>query len=141
MKYEYKVVTAPTRVLAKRAVAQGNDPAPYTIEVVLNEMGVGGWEYVRSDRVMLEKRSILGRKKVEQDMLVFRRAPRTQGQTPTQTQAQAQLQAAAQSAAQPRNGGGPMILTAEQIRAHRNKPRQPLAAGPRLGAVRAPGSV
>ena len=73
-RYEYKVVPVPERVAAKGA-EKGVDPAAFTVEAMLNDLGLLGWEYLRTDRMTLHKAGILGRSEVEREFLIFRRHP------------------------------------------------------------------
>jgi hypothetical protein len=73
-RYEYKVVPVPGRCAAKGA-EKGVDPAAFTVETMLNDLGLLGWEYLRTDRMTLQKGGILGRSEVEREFLIFRRQP------------------------------------------------------------------
>lgn len=74
-KYEYKVVPAPKECLSRRNIGDADDPIVATIETVMNDLGVAGWEYVRSDTVSMRPAGILGRgRAVSQDIFVFRRS-------------------------------------------------------------------
>lgn len=74
-RYEYKVIPVPTRCLGPRGADAGTDPAAYTVETVLNDLGLQGWEYLRTDCMTLQKGGILGRGEVTREMLIFRRHP------------------------------------------------------------------
>ena len=74
-RYEYKVVPVPEKCLSSKDAAAADDPAAFTVEVVLNDMAVEGWVYIRTDRMTLQKGGILGQKDITRDMMVFRRQP------------------------------------------------------------------
>ena len=74
-RYEYKVVPVPEKCLSSKDAAAADDPAAFTVEVVLNDMAVEGWIYIRTDRMTMQKAGILGQKDVSRDMMVFRRQP------------------------------------------------------------------
>lgn len=73
-RYEYKVVPVPEKYTAKGA-EKGVDPAAFTVEAMLNDLGLLGWEYLRTDRMTVQKGGILGRSEVEREFLIFRRHP------------------------------------------------------------------
>ncbi|MEO1454477.1 MAG: DUF4177 domain-containing protein [Pseudomonadota bacterium] len=75
LKYEYKVVPAPKECLSRRNIGDASDPVIATLETVMNDLGVAGWEYVRSESVSMRPAGILGRgRAMSQDILVFRRS-------------------------------------------------------------------
>lgn len=85
-KFEYRVVPAPRRAVRVKGLRTTEDRFAHALEVLMNEMGAEGWEYVRADILPCEERAGLsGRRTVYQNMLVFRRflgaeedeAPRT----------------------------------------------------------------
>jgi hypothetical protein len=73
-RYEYKVVPVPERYSVKGA-EKGVDPAAFAVEAMLNDLGLLCWEYLRTDRMTLQKGGILGRSEVEREFLIFRRHP------------------------------------------------------------------
>ena len=77
-KFEYKVVRAPSRCLTKKEVEGGADPAAFTLENLLNQAGVAGWEFYRAEQVTLETKGFFSTSRAQHDMLVFRRLPVTQ---------------------------------------------------------------
>lgn len=74
-KYEYKVVPVPARCVPAKEADADIDPAVFTVETLLNDLGVAGWEYVRRDRMTLQTRRWPRRRETTQDMLIFRRVP------------------------------------------------------------------
>lgn len=72
--YEYKVVPAPDRGLKARGVKGPEGRFAHALEVLMNEMGVEGWEYQRAETLPCEERQGLsGKTTVYRNMLVFRR--------------------------------------------------------------------
>ena len=72
--YQYKVVPAPKRGLKARGVSSNEDRFAHALEVVMNDLGAQGWDYVRTDTLPAEERQgLTGRVTVYQNMLVFRR--------------------------------------------------------------------
>lgn len=79
MAYEYKVVPAPVRGEKVRGVKSAADRFARTLTNVMNEMAAEGWDYLRTDTLPAEERSgLTGKTTVFQNMLVFRRAAKTQ---------------------------------------------------------------
>ncbi len=74
-RYEYKVVPVPAKCMSSKGLAPEYDPASQTVEAVLNDLGLQGWEYVRTDRMTLQRPGILGRGEVTREMMVFCRPP------------------------------------------------------------------
>lgn len=73
--YEYKVVPAPKRGLKAKGLRTSEARFANALSAVMNEMGVDGWEYQRTDTLPCEERQgLTGRTTVFQNMLVFRRA-------------------------------------------------------------------
>lgn len=72
--YQYKVVPAPKRGLKARGVTSTEDRFAHALEVVMNDLGAQGWDYVRADILPAEERQgLTGRTTVYHNMLVFRR--------------------------------------------------------------------
>lgn len=72
--FEYKVVPAPMRGLKARGVK--GTPARFAnaFQTVMNDLGVEGWEYQRTDTLPVEERQgLTGKTTTFQNMLVFRR--------------------------------------------------------------------
>ncbi len=73
--FEYKVIPAPTRGDKARGVKATPDRFALTLTLLMNEMGRGGWDYLRADTLPCEERvGLTGSKTTYQNMLVFRRA-------------------------------------------------------------------
>lgn len=74
MRFEYKVVPAPTRGKKARGVKTAADRFAHALAEVMNELAAAGWEYLRTDTLPAEERhGLTGRTTVFQNMLVFRR--------------------------------------------------------------------
>ncbi|MEJ6508397.1 MAG: DUF4177 domain-containing protein [Octadecabacter sp.] len=72
--FEYRVVPAPMRGLKARGVK--GTPARFAnaLQTVMNDLGVEGWEYQRTDTLPVEERQgLTGKTTTFQNMLVFRR--------------------------------------------------------------------
>ena len=75
LKYEYKVVPAPKECLSRRNMGESDDPVVATLETIMNDLGVAGWEFVRSEAVSMRPAGILGRgRSTSQDVWIFRRS-------------------------------------------------------------------
>lgn len=77
-RFEYKVVNAPRRPVAKRqkGVRTPQDRFAKTLTDLINEEARGGWEYLRADTLPVEQKSgmLSSAKEVFQTVLIFRRA-------------------------------------------------------------------
>ena len=74
LKFEYKVVPAPTRGLRAKGVKGAEAKFAHALEAVMNEYGAQGWEYQRTDTLPSEERKgLTGRVTHMRHMLVFRR--------------------------------------------------------------------
>ncbi len=72
--YEFRVVPAPKQGLKAKGVRSNEERFAHALEVLMNEMGAQGWDYVRADILPAEERQgLTGRTTVYQNMLVFRR--------------------------------------------------------------------
>ena len=72
--YEFRVVPAPKQGLKAKGVRSNEERFAHALEVLMNEMGAQGWDYVRADILPAEERQgLTGRVTVYQNMLVFRR--------------------------------------------------------------------
>ena len=72
--FEYRVMPAPMRGLKARGVK--GTPARFAnaLQTVMNDLGVEGWEYERTDTLPVEERQgLTGKTTTFQNMLVFRR--------------------------------------------------------------------
>lgn len=75
--FEYHVIPAPRRARKVKGLKTGHDRFAHEMARVLNEQAEKGWEYVRTDALMVEERSTFGKTRVEEmTVLVFRRAVR-----------------------------------------------------------------
>jgi hypothetical protein len=75
VRFEYKVVPAPTRGVKTKTARTPEDRFAHALAEVMNELGREGWDYVRCDSLPSEERSgLTGRTTVYRNMLVFRRA-------------------------------------------------------------------
>lgn len=73
-KFEYRVVPAPKQGLKAKGVRSHEERFAHALEVMMNDMGAQGWDYVRADVLPAEERQgLTGRVTVYQNMLVFRR--------------------------------------------------------------------
>ena len=70
-RYEYKVVPVPEKCFSAKGADKGSDPVAYTIESVLNDLGLQGWDYLRTDRMTLQRGGILGRGEVEREQFAI----------------------------------------------------------------------
>lgn len=74
LRYEYKVVPAPKKGLRGKGVKGTDGKFAHALEGLMNEHGLEGWEYQRTDTLPCEERSGLTRRTTTyQDLLVFRR--------------------------------------------------------------------
>ena len=72
--YEYKVVPAPKKGLKGKGLKTTDARFANAMMVEMNELGVEGWEYQRTDTLPCEERTGLrGRNTTFLNMLVFRR--------------------------------------------------------------------
>lgn len=120
MRYEYKVLPAPTRGKRARKVKSVEGRFANALELMMNELGQDGWEYVRTDTLPCEKREgFRGKTTIYQNMLVFRR-PLDQG-------AQRPMPASNE----------PVVMTTRASRptvAEERRAKEPLRATPDLAA-------
>ena len=73
-KFEYRVVPAPKQGLKAKGVRSNEERFAHALEVMMNDLGAQGWDYVRADILPAEERQgLTGRVTVYQNMLVFRR--------------------------------------------------------------------
>ena len=78
MRYEYKVIPAPTRGQKGKGFKGADGRFANALEQLMNEMGASGWEYQRADTLPSEERSGLTSKTtVFRNVLIFRRAIET----------------------------------------------------------------
>ncbi len=74
MKYEYKVIPAPSKAAKVKGVKGTEAKFAVALSDLMNELGAEGWEYQRTDTLPCEERQgLTGRVTTFQNMLVFRR--------------------------------------------------------------------
>ena len=74
-RFEYKVVPAPMKGRKARGVRRAEDKFALSVEDVMNDMALEGWEYQRSETLPHEERSgLTGTATTYRSVLVFRRA-------------------------------------------------------------------
>jgi len=74
VRYEYKVVPAPTKGVKVKGVKTGEERFAHALMDLMNDMGKKGWEYHRADTLPTNERSgLVGRTTKYQNMLIFRR--------------------------------------------------------------------
>jgi hypothetical protein len=124
VRYEYKVVPAPTRGVKSKTARTPEDRFAHALAEVMNELGAEGWDYVRCDSLPSEERTgLTGRTTVYRNLLVFRRAiTAKEAVADTTVQAAQPVSFAARVAATLRPGAGdtaappPVPLRAETDR-------------------------
>ena len=74
MRFEYKIVPAPTKALKNKGLKSPEDRFAFTLEELLNEMGAEGWEYQRAETLPSTERAGLTSTTTEwRNVLVFRK--------------------------------------------------------------------
>lgn len=74
MRFEYKIIPAPTRAAKVRGLKSQPDRFAHTLSEALNALAAEGWEYLRADTLPCEERKGLrGAATVFHTMLVLRR--------------------------------------------------------------------
>ncbi len=74
-RFEYRVVPAPIKGRRVKGIRGAQARFAHALELLMNELGAQGWEYIRTDTLPAEERQGLTSKvTVFQNMLVFRRA-------------------------------------------------------------------
>ena len=72
--FEYKVVPAPTKGRKARGLRRPEEKFANSIQEIMNEMAVDGWEYQRSETLPHEERTgLTGTSTTFRSVLVFRR--------------------------------------------------------------------
>ena len=75
VRYEYRVVPAPTRGQKAKGLKTTEDRFANALSGVMNELGAEGWDYVRADCLPCEERQgLTSSHTVYRSVLVFRRA-------------------------------------------------------------------
>jgi len=73
-RYEYKVVPAPRKGQRGKGVKGTEGKFAHALQLLMNQHGLDGWEYQRTDTLPCEERvGLTGRTTTFQNMLVFRR--------------------------------------------------------------------
>ncbi|MFY0597386.1 MAG: DUF4177 domain-containing protein [Cognatishimia sp.] len=73
-RFEYKVVPAPLKGRKARGVRRSEDKFAYSVQEVMNDMALDGWEYQRSETLPHEERSgLTSTSRTFRSVLVFRR--------------------------------------------------------------------
>ena len=74
MRFQYKVIPAPTRGLKSRGIKGSGARFAHGIESKLNELALEGWEYIRAETLPAEEREgLMSKTTVFQNLLVFRK--------------------------------------------------------------------
>ncbi len=74
MRYEYKVVAAPSKGTKAKGVKSPEDRFALMLQELMNEYGAEGWEYQRADTLpSVERSGLTGSTTNWRHMLVFRR--------------------------------------------------------------------
>lgn len=75
MQYEYKVIPAPRKGRKARGVKGAEERFSHTLQDVMNDLAIDGWEFLRSETLPSEERSgLTSSTTVFRSVLVFRRA-------------------------------------------------------------------
>lgn len=75
--YEYKVVPAPKKGQRAKGVKGTDGKFANALQLLMNEHGAEGWEYLRTDTLPCEERlGLTGRTTTYQNLLIFRRTLR-----------------------------------------------------------------
>ncbi|RVV98788.1 DUF4177 domain-containing protein [Mesobaculum littorinae] len=81
--YEYTVVPAPKKGAKARGVRGTEARFAHALTELINEKAVEGWEYLRAEALPSEERSgMIGKTRVVQNLLVFRRPRPGEGAWP-----------------------------------------------------------
>ena len=75
MRFEYKIVPAPSKSLQNKGLKSAEDRFAYTLEELLNELAAEGWEYQRAETLpSLERAGLTSTTTEWRNVLVFRRS-------------------------------------------------------------------
>lgn len=70
--YEYKVIPAPQKGVKARGIKGTRERFANALQTIMNEQGLDGWQYLRTDTLPCDERQGLTRRStVFQNMLVF----------------------------------------------------------------------
>jgi hypothetical protein len=84
-RFEFKVIPAPKRGEKARGVKTTEERFALALTTLMNQLGAEGWDYVRADALPCEERvGFTGSKTTFQNVLVFRRALASGGETQQQ---------------------------------------------------------
>jgi|GEM_PF-381041 len=75
-RYEYKVVPAPSKTRRIKGMKTVEDRFAFGMEMLMNDLGAEGWEYLRAETLPCEERSGIRGRTTEsiKHMLIFRRS-------------------------------------------------------------------
>jgi hypothetical protein len=72
--FEYKFLPAPTKGKRNRGGKGSAGRLAFAVQEMVNDMALGGWEYLHSDTLPMQERSgLTGRVTVYHNILVFKR--------------------------------------------------------------------
>ena len=84
-RYEYQVVKAPTKSIKFKGLKKTDDAFALTLMEGMNGLARDGWQFVRTEIMVEQRRSVLGNNtRLEHDYMVYRRALRSDGMTMSQ---------------------------------------------------------
>jgi len=93
MRFEYKIVPAPTKSLKNKGLKSSEDRFAYTLEELLNGMAAEGWEYQRAETLpSLERAGLTSTTTEWRNVLVFRKMVAESAATPSDRQLTATAQ-------------------------------------------------
>jgi len=93
MRFEYKIVPAPTKSLKNKDLKSSEDRFAFTIEALLNGMAAEGWEYQRAETLpSLERAGLTSTTTEWRNVLVFRKIVAESAATPSDRQLTATAQ-------------------------------------------------
>ncbi len=78
-RYEYQVVKTPSKSTKYKGMEKGADTFAQTLMDGMNELAREGWQFVRTEVMMEERRSIFGNSRVNHDYMIYRRSLRSNG--------------------------------------------------------------
>ncbi len=78
-RYEYQVVKTPSKSTKYKGMEKGADTFAQTLMDGMNELARDGWQFVRTEVMMEERRSIFGNSRVNHDYMIYRRSLRSNG--------------------------------------------------------------
>jgi hypothetical protein len=144
-RFEYKVLPAPARGEKIKGARTTPDRFAHALTVLMNQMALDGWEYLRADTLPCEERvGFTGKTTKFQHMLVFRRAlPMMEAEEP-ETTAKTGLIAQSPPAPQPASVAPlstmPVTAPGPKIGPAKTEAAAPRAPIPLFGARRSNGA-